>query len=159
KCHPSDARRQSMVSRQRFTALILMLVLIVPLLAACGGGTGTAPTSAPAEGQATSAPAPTPAPEAGQPTAGTEAQPTAGGEAQHTPGATGEGQAMAEGATAGASGDVTKIQVEDGAQLRFGASGNPAEQQLYQQGAERFNKLFPNVKLTFEPIQDYQTAM
>jgi len=129
-----------------------MLALFVPLLAACGGGTGdtgTAPTGAPSSGEATSAPI-------GEPTTSASTEPTTSAGAQPT---TEAGGAMTEGATAGASGDVTKIAVEDGAQLRFGASGNPTEQALYQQGADRFNQLFPNVKLTFEPLQDYQTTM
>ncbi len=148
-----------MVPFKRFSALILMLALIVPMLAACGGGTtGGAATTVPAPGEAaTTAPAPgeaattAPAPGGEQPTA-------AGGAAQPT--APAAGGAMAEGATAGSSGDVTKIAVEDGATLRVAVAGNATEQKLYQEGLDRFGKLFPNVKLTLEPIPDqYETTM
>jgi len=156
-----------MVSRKRLGALLLMLALLVPSLAACGGGgTTTVPTAAPAPSAAATA-----VPVAAAPTAITEATaapaaaaPTAMANAPtamsaDVPTAMAAPGGATSGATAGSSGDVTKIQVEDGAQLRFGAAGNPAEQKLYIEGADRFNKLFPNVKLTFEPINDFQTSM
>jgi multiple sugar transport system substrate-binding protein len=90
----------------------------------------------------------TAAPAAGAPTAMAEATaaPAAGGEAT--------------GATAGASGDVSKIKVEDGATVRLAVAGNATEQKLYQDGVARFNKVFPNVKVTLEPIPDqYDTAI
>src|SRR6266508_872380 len=143
-------RRQQMVSRKRISAFILLVALLVPALAACGGGGGgAAATSAPAGGggaattapaaAATSAPAATAAPEA---TAG-----AAGG-------------AMVEGATAGASGDVTKIKVEDGATLRVASWGDPSEQKVNQDAFERFKKVFPNVTIKYEPNpKDFQTKM
>jgi len=55
---------------------------------------------------------------------------------------------------------VTKIKVEDGATLRFAVAGNATEQKLYQDGVDRFTKVFPNVKVTLEPIPDqYDTAI
>ncbi|MBX0327362.1 extracellular solute-binding protein, partial [Oscillochloris sp. ZM17-4] len=58
-----------------------------------------------------------------------------------------------------ASGDCMGIAVEPGATLRFQAAGNPTEQQLYIDGAKRFEEACPGVKLTFEPLNDYQTQM
>jgi multiple sugar transport system substrate-binding protein len=172
-----------MQSNKRLAALVLLLALIVPILAACGGGGGggaaatsapaagggTAATSAPA-GEATAAPAgeatampsgaatAAPAGEATAPAAGAATAAPSAGAATAAPSAGGE--ATAEGATAGASGDVSKIQVEDGAQLRFAVAGNATEQKLYQEGVDRFTKVFPNVKVTLEPIPDqYDTAI
>jgi len=156
-----------MISHKRLAALLLMLALLVPILSACGGGgTATAPTVA-------SVPAapPTAAPAAEAPTAMAEAPTAMSAEA---PTAMSEGPtAMADaptamagtggtttGATAGASGDLTKIKVEDGATLRLAVAGNATEQKLYQDGVARFNQVFPNVKVTLEPIPDqYDTAI
>jgi multiple sugar transport system substrate-binding protein len=161
-----------MVSRKRLGALILVLALIVPLLAACGGGTTSTATTVPEAtaatgGAATAMTEPTSMPEATAAT-GTEAtampEATAMSEATAMPEATATGSGTAgtggSGATAGASGDVTKIQVEDGATLRFAVAGNATEQKLYQDGVDRFTKVFPNVKVTLEPIPtDYDTAI
>jgi multiple sugar transport system substrate-binding protein len=132
-----------MASRKRIGALILLLALIVPILAACGGGGTTAEqaTSAPAGGAATSAPA-------------------AGGEAATTAAGGETGGAAMSGATAGASGDVTKIQVEDGATLRVSSWGDPSEQKVNTDSFARFNQLFPNVTIQYEPQPaDFQTKM
>lgn len=51
------------------------------------------------------------------------------------------------------------IAAEPGATLRFQAAGNPTEQQLYLEGAQRFMEACPGVTLTFEPLNDYQTQM
>jgi multiple sugar transport system substrate-binding protein len=158
-----------MVSRKRFGALLLMLALLVPILAACGGGgTTTAPTAAPAPAAPPTAAPAAEAPTAAAPTAMAEAPtamaevptamaaPTAMAEAPTAVAAAGGSSA----ATAGASGDVTKIKVEDGATLRLAVAGNATEQKLYQDGVARFNKVFPNVKVTLEPIPDqYDTAI
>lgn len=161
-----------MTSFKRVGALILMLALLVPVLAACGGGgTAESPTSAAGGGAATSAPAEpaataatggeaaTMAPEA---TMMPEATAATGGEAATAmPEATAATSGMAgEGATAGSSGDLTKIQVEDGATLRIIVNGNPTEQKLYQEGVARFNQVFPNVKVTTEVTnENYETNM
>ena len=154
--------------RGRIFALLLLLALTLPIIAACGGadggGAGTEPTAAVGDAEATAAPA---AEVTAVPAAEVTEAPAAEATAAET--ATGEMTETATvGAAAGGSGaesgamqtmDWSKLEVEDGAELRFGAAGNPTEQQLYIEGAERFNQVFPNVKLTFEPIADYQTSM
>src|SRR5439155_26100379 len=107
------------------------------------------------EATAPSGGAATAMPEATTTVSGTEAtaMPEATTTVSGTTGTTG-------GATAGASGDVTKIKVEDGATLRFAVAGNATEQKLYQDGVARFNQVFPNVKVTLEPIPSgYDTAI
>lgn len=167
-----------MISPKRLSALILVLALIVPLLAACGGGTtstatavpgGTVPEATAATGGAATAALPEATAATGtEATAMPEATAATGGEATAMPAATATvsgttgtgGGTEASGATAGASGDVTKIKVEDGATLRFAVAGNATEQKLYQDGVDRFTKVFPNVKVTLEPIPtDYDTAI
>lgn len=125
------------MTRKRLIALTLFLALLVPMIAACGaGGTQTSPTTAPAGGESAATAAP------------------AGGEATAAPATGGE----SGGAAAGA-GDCYGLQVEEGATLRFQAAGNPTEQQLYTDGAARFQEVCPGVTLTFEPLNDYQTQM
>jgi multiple sugar transport system substrate-binding protein len=58
-----------------------------------------------------------------------------------------------------AAGSCYGMEVEPNATLRFQAAGNPTEQQLYIQGAQRFQEACPGVTLTFEPLNDYQTQM
>ncbi|NJN16835.1 MAG: extracellular solute-binding protein [Oscillochloris sp.] len=103
-------------------AWLLMLALIVPLIAACGGATQTTPAEDPA------APA---------------------GEASTA------GEATAGETTTCYNG----LEVEPGATLTFQAAGNPTEQQLYIEGAQRFEEACPGVSITFEPMNDYQTQM
>jgi multiple sugar transport system substrate-binding protein len=119
------------------TAALLALALLLSALAACGaGGTQTSPTTAPATGgdSATAAPA-------------------TGGEATTAPATGGEAPA------AGGDGSCYGLTVEEGATLRFAAAGNPSEQQLYTEGAQRFMEACPGVTLNFEPFNDYQTQM
>jgi multiple sugar transport system substrate-binding protein len=110
----------------------LLLVLLLPILAACGGeeattaptaATGGAATTAPATGAATTAPA----------TGAATTAPTTGG------------------ATTGDY-NYTALPVEDGATLTLVASGNPEEQKIYQDSIDRFNKVFPDIKVTFEAV-------
>ncbi len=164
-----------MASRKRISLFVLLLALVVPILAACGGGGGTAtsPTAATGGGTAaTSAPA-----AGGAATAMPEATAAAGGAATAMPEATaatgGAATAMPEataaaggeatgvsGATAGGSGDVTKIQPEDGATLRVSSWGNSGEQKVVTDALARFNKIFPNVKINYEPqATDFQTKI
>lgn len=118
------------MTRTRQIALTLALALLVPILAACGAGqTQTSPTTAPAAGGDAAATAP-----------------AAGGD-------TTTGGDMAAGGT------CMGIEVEEGATLRFQAAGNPTEQQLYVEGAQRFQEACPGVTMTFEPLNDYQTQM
>jgi multiple sugar transport system substrate-binding protein len=152
-----------MIPRKRFGALLLMLALLVPLLAACGGGgTSTAPTAASAPASQPTAASAAEAPTTEIPTAMASA-PTAMASAPTAMTAyvpTAMASAGGNAATAGASGDVTKIKVEDGATLRLAVAGNATEQKLYQEGVARFNQVFPNVKVTLEPIPDqYDTAI
>jgi len=134
-----------MSTRKRIGLLVLLLALVVPLLAACGGGgTATSPTAETGGTAATSAPA-----AGGAATAAPEATAARGGEATGV-----------SGATAGASGDATKIQVEDGATLRVSGWGDESEQKVNQDSFARFNKIFPNVKINYEPQpKDFQTKM
>jgi multiple sugar transport system substrate-binding protein len=70
------------------------------------------------------------------------------------------GEAAGNLATAGGSGDLTKIQPEDGATLRVSSWGNSGEQKVNTDSLARFNKLFPNVKVTYEPQPDqFQTKI
>jgi multiple sugar transport system substrate-binding protein len=82
----------------------------------------------------------------------TQTSPTAAPAADATAAAPAAGEATAAGTCMG-------IEVEEGAALRFQAAGNPSEQQLYIDGAKRFEEACPGVKLTFEPLNDYQTQM
>jgi len=115
---------------------VTLLVVVSLLLAACGGGNDN-------QG-ATEAATPTTAAE-------TATEPAA---SQPVTGTT-------NGETATDLG-FSQLAVEDGATLRFAAAGNATEQQLYQQGAERFNELFAdrNVTMTFEPVpSEYETTI
>lgn len=117
-----------MVAHKRIVALFLMVVLVVPLLAACGNSGSGGTTTAVPGGGATAAPG--------------------GGTGGTAPG------------SAGATGDATRIQVEQGADIRIVVNGNTTEQQLYQDGVNRFKQIFPNVNVTVEVnSQDYETKM
>lgn len=118
----------------------LLLVLLLPIIAACGEST-TSSTTAPAGtgGNATTAPA---AAATTAPAAGAATTAPAAGAATTAP-------------AAGAATDdynYTALKVEDGATLTLVASGNPEEQKIYQDSIDRFNKVFPNVKVTFEAV-------
>lgn len=118
------------MSHKRIYLVTLLLALVLPILAACGGG-----------GEATPSGAASPAASAASP-AGTSAAATSG--------------------TAGGAAtlDFSKLEVEDGATLRFLASGNTTEQQLYTDAAKRFNETFPNATLNFEPVPaEYETTI
>jgi multiple sugar transport system substrate-binding protein len=53
-----------------------------------------------------------------------------------------------------------KIQVEDGAELRVSGWGDESEQKVNQDAFARFNQLYPNVKIKYEPQpKDFQTKM
>ena len=121
----------------RVNSLLTLFLVLTLVLAACGRGDneGAAqPTVA-----ATTAAENTPATGATQPVTGTT---TGGGGVNDL--------------------DFRQLTVEEGATLRFSAAGNATEQQLYQQGADRFNELFAdrNVTMTFEPVpSEYETTI
>ena len=52
------------------------------------------------------------------------------------------------------------IEVEDGATIVFSGWGDETEQQIYRDSIERFNAVYPNVTVDFQPIPaDFQTKM
>jgi multiple sugar transport system substrate-binding protein len=106
---------------------MLILVVSLSLLAACGSIAGSAQTGGSSGSTQVSA---VPAPTAGPLATAASLQTT--------------------GATAGAGGDIKKITMEDGAKLTFLVVGNPTEQQLYQDGMNRFKELFPNVTVDLQ---------
>src|SRR6266545_8038006 len=108
-------------------ALMLILVVSLSLLAACGSNAGSTATGGSSGSTQVSA---VPAPTAG-PLATAASLPITG-------------------ATAGAGGDIKKIAVENGATLTFVVGGNPTEQQLYQDGVKRFKEQFPNVTVNLQ---------
>ena len=145
------------MSNKRIYGITLLLALILPILVACGGGGGTdTGTGASPAGDTAASPA-------GDTVASPEASPAT----DASPAASPEASGSPAGGSSGAAGeagqlDFTTLEVEEGAQLRFSAAGNPTEQQLYQSGAERFNELFKdkNVKMTFEPVpSEYETTI
>lgn len=120
----------------RVNSLLTLFLVLTLVLAACGGNQG--------EAEPTTAPAPA-----------IESTPTTAadtGAAQPATGAAGDASEL----------DFSQLTVEEGATLRFSAAGNATEQQLYQQGADRFNELFAdrNVTMTFEPVpSEYETTI
>lgn len=54
----------------------------------------------------------------------------------------------------------TKFAVEDGAQIVFSGWGDETEQNIYRDSIKRFNKIYPNVTVDFQPIPaDFQTTI
>jgi peptide/nickel transport system substrate-binding protein len=96
--------RHGRISWKRSAALALLLMLVVPILAACGGGAApaTAPTAAPAA-EATAAPA------AAAPTAAAPAEATAAPAAEAPTTAAAEAPTAAPAAAGGTSGGTLKL--------------------------------------------------
>lgn len=152
----------------RRSLFALLLALVLPLVAACGGSSTSTTTEAPSAAatgataapatEATAAPAETAAPATEATAAPAE---TAASATEATAAATSDAaMSSGTGATAGASGDITKIAVEDGAEITIVVNGNPTEQKLYQDGVARFQKLMPNVKVNVQVNNDqYETNM
>ena len=129
---------------KRTSALALLVALLVPLLAACGGGTAASPTAGTGAGTAATA---APAMEA---TAAPAMEATAAPAMEATAAPAGEGAMM----------DAPKIAVEDGATLRVSSWGDPAEQKINTDSFARFNEMYPNVAITYEPQPaDFQTKI
>lgn len=135
----------------RYTALLALVVLAL-IVAACGstGGTGsTGSTGTGTTAASTSAPVEPTAAATEATTGATEPAPAA------TEAMTGTTTAETGGATGGAT-----LQVEDGARIVFSGWGDETEQKIYRDGIARFNQLYPNVTVDFQPIPaDFQTKV
>src|SRR5829696_8556097 len=125
---------------KKLFALFSVLLVVAFALTACGpaateapAATTVPPTEMPAtESPATEAPA-TESPAATEPPAATEA-----------PGA----------------GAMEVIEVEDGATIVFSGWGDETEQQIYRDSIERFNELYPDVTVDYQPIPaDFETKL
>jgi multiple sugar transport system substrate-binding protein len=131
----------------RFSAL-LALVILALLVAACGSPGGEATPAGGTGAQATTAAQPTmAATTAAEPTmaATTAAEPTA---------------AATAGASGAMPGEMEVMEVEDGASLVFSGWGEPSEQQVYRDSIARFNEVYPDVAVDFQPIPaDFQTKI
>ncbi|MCA1553042.1 MAG: extracellular solute-binding protein, partial [Chloroflexi bacterium] len=106
------------------------------VLVACGGPSAT---TAPATTAAT-APASSAATAVASRTGATTAPTTAG--------------AATAVATTTAGGTTKVINVEPNAAIVFSGWGDETEQKIYRDSIARFNKLYPNVKVDFQPIPD-----
>ena len=116
---------------------LVITVLLIPMLAGCGGTTTTTTTSATSAAGASGA--------SGAPT-------ESGGTSAAT-------SAAASGGTS-AGPNFSQLQVEPNAQLTVSSWGDPSEQKVNQDSFNRFTKLFPTVKITYQPSpKDYQTKM
>lgn len=159
------------MSTKRTWIVTLLLALVLPILAACGGGSGETTGSAGASaGTTTSAPA-TESSAAASPMASMEASAMASMEASPMASMEASGSASAAGSAAASSAsgtggqaagaiDFSKVQIEDGATLRVASWGDPSEQAINQQSFERFKAIFPNVTIQYEPSPDqYQTKI
>lgn len=134
----------------RWTLPVALLMILSMILSACGGdATPTTGTSAaPTDTTAAAAPTNTTAAAAPTDTAAT------GGAATATSGT-------------GTSGSTTfdpsaykKNAVEPGATLRVSSWGDTSEQGVNKDALARFNKVYPDVKITYEPQpSDYQTKL
>jgi multiple sugar transport system substrate-binding protein len=135
----------------RTRLITLTLALLLPVLAACGGGTTqTSPTSAPATGGE----AATTAPAAEAPTA------APAGEATSVPATGNEAPTTAPAAGGQAGGEMAVMEVEDGAILRVTSWGDSSEQAINTESFARFNELYPNVTIQYQPqASDYQTKL
>ena len=116
---------------------IVVLVIFSMLLTACGGEPAAAPTN----------------------TTGAVAQPTdttaaGGGDATATTG-TGGGTSSTFDPAA-----YKKNEIEPGATLRVSSWGDTSEQGVNNAALERFKQVYPDVKITYEPVPaDYQTKL
>jgi multiple sugar transport system substrate-binding protein len=145
------------LAKQTFPVALLIIGSMV--LSACGGGEATA-TTGPSAAQPTNTTA-----AAAQPTNTTAA---AGGEATATTAPAAGGEATATTATTGGgTGAFTfdpsaykKNAIEPGATLRVSSWGDTSEQQVNKDALARFNQVYPDIKITYEPQpSDYQTKL
>jgi multiple sugar transport system substrate-binding protein len=142
-----------MVKSKKLTFPVALLVIGSMLLSACGGGEPTA-TTAPAA-------APTNTTEA-------MAAPTNTTEAMAAPTDTaaamaGEATATTGGTTGGTTFDPStykKNAIEPNATLRVSSWGDTSEQGVNNAALARFKQVYPDVKITYEPVpSDYQTKL
>lgn len=136
-----------MAKRKNLTLLASLLVIFSMILSACGD---TGQQAAPTNTTEAAAPAAT------NTTGAAMEQPTNTAEAA-------SGNETPAGGAMGGDFDpstVKKIGVEEGVTLRVSGWGNPSEQQVTRDMLDRFTKVYPNVKINYEPIpDDYQTKM
>jgi len=153
-----------MAKSSKWSFLAALLVISSMLLSACGGDTAPPPAGAGAAPTDTTAAAP--------PAAATNTAPAATGEATATT-ATGGGAATtpteAMAATPGGSGGTSatfdpaaykKNAIEPNAVLRVSSWGDTSEQQVNKDAIARFQQVYPDVKITYEPQpSDYSTKL
>ncbi len=150
----------------RITSVISLLLAVSLIMTACGGTTAT-DTPVPAAATATTAPA---AAATNTPAAVAAATNTTAAVAAATPTAAPtntpvppqEINASVCGSTANGfdASKVKKADVEAGATLRVSGWGNTSEQKVSRDMLCRFAQVYPNVKVTYEPIpDDYQTKI
>ncbi len=159
-----------MCKSTRWMFLIAVLVISSLLLSACGGSNATATTGTGTTSGGAAA-TDTPAAVGG---AATDTPAAAGGAATDTPAATGGGaatptEAMAGTPAAGGGSQAAfkfdpaaykKNAIEPGAQLRVSSWGTTEEQQVNRDALARFNQVYPDVKITYEPVPtDYSTKL
>jgi len=126
-------RKVTMRKFSKLTSPIALLVVCSMILSACGGGGEPTATTAPA--------APTNTTAAG------------GGEATATTGGGGGGATFDPAA-------YKKNTIESGATLRVSSWGDTSEQAVNNAAFERFKQVYPDVKITYEPVpSDYQTKL
>lgn len=128
----------------KWTSPLALLLVLSMLLSACGGAGAPTATTAPAVATNTTA------------TGGGEATPTTGGTG-------GEATATTGGGTGGSTFDPAaykKNAIESGATLRVSSWGDTSEQGVNNAALDRFKQVYPDVKITYEPVPaDYQTKL
>src|SRR4051812_18981220 len=149
-----------MRKRSVWSISLALLIICSMLLSACGGdatpttgtGTGATTTDTPAAGGA----APTDTTVAGG--AGAATDTPAAAAATDTPAEAAGGNATATTGTTGGGAATTfdpaaykKNAVEPGATLRVSSWGDTSEQQVNKDALARFNQVYPDVKITYEP--------
>src|SRR5437763_1107902 len=138
----------TMTPRWRSPAALLIGALF---LSACGGNETRTTGAGGAPATTTAAAAPTATAGAG----GAVGTPTGGLAA--TPGTSGGGS---PGAFQFDPAAYKKNAIEPGAQLRVSSWGDTSEQQVNRDSLQRFNQVYPDVKITYEPQpSDYQTKL